>query len=377
MAISRRAKKRSNGEGSGRARENGTWEWRLHLDDGRRISSYGKTQAEAKRKCLEKARQAALGIDLKRTRQTVGEYLDWWLADVVKPAKAGTTYNLYEVTARRHIKPEIGRVELGRLTPQVVQALIRKKEREGLSPRSVAIVRAVLRTALNHALRLGAVERNVAALVDVPRQVRKEREWLTPEQGRRFLDAVAEDRQAALYRLALSLGMRQGELIGLRWQDVDLDAGRLRVSRTLDRAGDGQTFKEPKTEQSRRTIDLPASVVAALRAHRDRQHFERQAAGTRWQETGLVFVTPVGTALDPANLLKAFKRHLQDAGLPEMRFHDLRHSAASMLLADGLPMNVVSDILGHSLTSTTVDIYAHVAPAARREAAAVMDRLLG
>jgi integrase len=171
--------------------------------------------------------------------------------------------------------------------------------------------------------------------------------------------------------------MRQGELIGLRWQDVDLDAGRLRVTRALDRAGDGQTFKEPKTARSRRTLDMPASVVAALRVHWDQQQFERQAAGRRWQDSGLVFVTPAGTALDPANLLKAFKRHLNDAGLPDMRFHDLRHRAASMTLANGQPLNVVSDILGHSLTSTTVDIYAHVAPAARREAATAMDRLLG
>jgi integrase len=373
----RRANKRSNGEGSGRACANGTWEWRVHLEDGRRISAYGKTQGEAKRKCLDKARQAELGVDLKRTRQTVGKYLNWWLTDVVQPSKAGTTHSLYEITARLHIIPELGRVELGRLTPQGVQTLLRKKEREGLSPRSVAIVRAVLRTALNHALRLGAVERNVAALVDVPRQVRAERSWLTPAQARVFLDAVVDDRLAALYRMALSLGMRQGELIGLRWQDVDLEAGRLRVTRALDRAGDGQTFKEPKTDRSRRTLDMPASVIAALRVHWDRQQFERQAAGRRWQESGLVFVTPVGTALDPANLLKAFKRHLKDAGLPDMRFHDLRHSAASMMLTDGLSLNVVSDILGHSLTSTTVDIYAHVAPAARREAAAAMDRLLG
>jgi integrase len=157
---------------------------------------------------------------------------------------------------------------------------------------------------------------------------------------------------------------------------IIVEAGWLHVERTLDRAGDGQTFKEPKTERSRCTIDLPATVVAAVRAHHDRQHFERQAAGKRWQETGLVFATPIGTALDPANLLKTFKRHLKDAGLPAMRFQDLRQSAASMLLADGLPMNVVSDILGHTLTTTTVDIYAHVAPATRREAAAAMDRLL-
>jgi integrase len=217
----------------------------------------------------------------------------------------------------------------------------------------------------------------VAALVDVPRQVRTERAWMTPEQARVFLESVADDRFAALYRMALALGMRQGELIALRWQDVNLDAGVLRVARALDRAGEGHTFKEPKTERSRRTPDLPASVVAALRAHRDRQHFERQAAGRHWHESGLVFVSPIGTALDPANLLKAFKRHLKAADLPEMRFHDLRHSAASMMLADGLPLNVVSGVLGHSLTSTTLDVYAHVAPTARREAAAAMDRLLG
>jgi integrase len=169
----------------------------------------------------------------------------------------------------------------------------------------------------------------------------------------------------------------EGELIGLRWQDVNLGGSRLRVTRALDRAGDGQTFKEPKTERSRRTLDMPASVVASLRVYWDQQQFERQAAGRRWQESGLEFVTPAGTVLNPTNLLKAFKSCLKDAGLPDMRFHDLRHSAASMMLADGPALNVVSDILGHSLTSTTVDIYAHVAPAARKEATTAMDRLLG
>jgi integrase len=134
--------------------------------------------------------------------------------------------------------------------------------------------------------------------------VRAERSWLTPAQARIFLDAVVEDRLAALYRTALSLGMRQGELISLRSQDVDLDAGRLRVTRVLDRAGDGQTFMEPKVDRSRRTLDMLASVVAALRVHSDRQRFERQATGRRWQDSGLVLITPAGTALDPANLLK-------------------------------------------------------------------------
>jgi integrase len=333
---------------------------------------------EAKARCLAKVRQAERGIDVKATRQTVGHYLDWWLNDVVSPKLAPKTIKAYSDVVRLHLAPELGSIELGKLTPQVVTSLLRKKERDGLSPRSVAMIREVLRGALNTAVKMQMIERNAAALAQSPRQVKAERRMLSPEEGRRLLNVVECDRLAALYRLALTLGMRQAEILGLRWADVDLDAGMLRVRQTLQRIGGETYIKEPKTARSRRTLALTPSLVAALLAHRDRQEFERKRAGADWHESGLVFTSTIGTPLDARNLTREYKRHLVAAALPiELRFYDMRHAAASLLVADGLPITAVSAMLGHALTSTTLNTYAHVLPGSDRLTAEAMERLLG
>jgi integrase len=374
----RRRPKNANGNGGARLRANGSWEWRERLADGRRFSGYGKTQMEAKARCLAKVRQAERGIDVKATRQTVGHYLDWWLNDVVSPKLAPKTIKAYSDVVRLHLAPELGSIELGKLTPQVVTSLLRKKERDGLSPRSVAMIREVLRGALNTAVKMQMIERNAAALAQSPRQVKAERRMLSPEEGRRLLNVVECDRLAALYRLALTLGMRQAEILGLRWADVDLDAGMLRVRQTLQRIGGETYIKEPKTARSRRTLALTPSLVAALLAHRDRQEFERKRAGADWHESGLVFTSTIGTPLDARNLTREYKRHLVAAALPiELRFYDMRHAAASLLVADGLPITAVSAMLGHALTSTTLNTYAHVLPGSDRLTAEAMERLLG
>jgi integrase len=201
---------------------------------------------------------------------------------------------------------------------------------------------------------------------------------VTPEEGRRLLRVVESDRLAALYRLALTLGMRQAEILGLRWQDIDLEARQLRVRQTLQRIGKEIVIKEPKTARSRRTLALTPSLVSALIAHRDRQEFERKRGGNHWQESGLVFTTMVGTPLGARNLTRDYKRHLEAASLPKaFRFYDMRHAAASLLIADGLPITAVSAMLGHALTSTTLNTYAHVLPGADRLTAEAMERLLG
>ena len=181
-----------------------------------------------------------------------------------------------------------------------------------------------------------------------------------------------------LYRLALTLGMRQAEILGLSWQDVDLDAGTLRVRQTLQRIGNETHIKEPPTARSWCTLALSPSLVAALTAHKDRQVFERLMVGQRWHDSGLVFASITGTALEARNLTRGFKRQLAAAALPaQFRFYDLRHAAASLLVADGLPVTLVSAMLGHALTSTTLNNYAHVLPGADRFAADAMERLLG
>ena len=246
-----------------------------------------------------------------------------------------------------------------------------------MSPRTVGHIRGVLRTALNDGVRLGVVARNVALLTDPPRQRTAEREPFTEAEARALLAAAEGDRLAALYRLALTLGLRRGELLGLRWQDVDLDGGRLRVARSLQRVNGAIVVKEPKTERSRRTLSLGPAAVAALRAHHDRQTWERKAAGLRWRESGAVFTTSIGTTIDPDRLNKHYKALLGRAGLRDQRFHDLRHTAATLMLRDGLPVHEVSAVLGHAQTSTTLNVYSHVLPGGNDRAAAAMERLLG
>ena len=384
----------ANGLGGASLRPDGLWQWRVTLDDGRRVYATAKTQDEARRKCLAKVALAEQGVDVKASRQTLGAYLAWWLDDVVAPERAPKTTTTYRDIVRLHVVPTLGKTTLERLSAKDVLALLRAKQREGKSPRTVAIIRAVLHTALAHAERLGMVPRNVAALVDPPRQVAVERRPFTPEEGRALLAAAEGDRLAALWRVTLTLGLRAGEVLGLRWDDVDLDAGEVRVRRNLQRVrreqvGPGHVvvspgtkggsvliLKEPKTARSRRTLALGPALVEALRAHRRRQAAERLAA-KRWHDHGLVFATPVGTGTDPDNLAKAWKALLATAGLRDQRFHDLRHAAATLMLLDGMGVVEVSAVLGHAQTSTTLNTYAHALPGANRDAADRMERLLG
>ncbi len=375
-----RRPKRANGEGGARQRANGSWEWRVTLEDRRRFSGYGKTQSGAKRSCLAMVALAEQGVDPKAARQTVATFLSWWLEDVIKPKVAPKTHRTYADLVRLHVAPALGGTEINRLTAQQVMGLMRKLEGAALSPRTVAHVRGVIRSALNHAVKLGVVARNVVDLTDPPRQVRAERHPFTAGEAKALLAAAEGDRLAAAWRLALTLGLRRGEILGLRWEDVDLGAATLRVARSLQRVDGVLAAKEPKTARSRRTLALPPSLVAALREHRDRQGLETKEAadrGRRWDGTGYVFVTPVGTPIDPDNFCKQFKNLLKAAELRDQRFHDLRHAAATLMIRDGLPVNEVSAVLGHSQTSTTLNIYSHVLPDAHERVAAAMERVLG
>ena len=260
-----------------------------------------------------------------------------------------------------------------------MQALLARKSASGLSAQSVRHVRTILRIALNQAIKWELVTRNAAALTIAPRLERKRFRCLSPDEARQLLDAAQGNRLEGVFSAALALGLRMGEILGLRWQgDVDLDGGTLRVNQAIYRIkGKGLVASEPKTERSRRTLFLPDTVLRALRAHRLRQLQERLAAGSRWQNSGLVFTSSIGTALEPRNLFRSFKAQLRKADLPDVRFHDLRRSAASLLLAQGVPMRAVMEVLGHSSISTTADIYSHVMPAMMRDVADKMDAILG
>ncbi len=269
-----------------------------------------------------------------------------------------------------------------KLGPQHVQtmmnALLKPVEEggAGLSPRTVAYTRAVLRRALNQAIKWRLVAQNAAALTDPPAGRPHEVQPFSPDEARAFLAAVKGHRQEALYTVALAVGLRQGEALGLRWEDVDLDARALHVRKQVQRIDGRLTLVDVKTAKSRRMIPLPVAAVAALRAHRIRQIEERLFAGQHWREHGLVFPTMVGTPQDGNNARVLFQRLVRAAGLRHQRFHDMRHACASLLLAQNVHPRVVMEILGHSNISITMNTYSHVLPQAQRDAADLMDALL-
>jgi len=370
------AGRRASGEGSIYRRRNGTWSAIATLPDGRRKHIYGKTRDQVRGKLAEILHALQNGSFTDARGKTLGDFLDQWLADVVKPRVRAWTFTGYEVHVRRHIKPVLGRVPLEKLSPQHVQHLLNRKLEEGLKPKSVRYLRGTLRTALNEAVRWGLVSRNAAALVDGPRVERFDIQPFTPAEARVFLDSIAGERLEALYSVALTMGLRQGEALGLRWQDVDVELGYLRISKQLQRVHGAPQLVEPKTARSRRTLAMPPMITKSLEQHRVRQRQERSNAGNRWAETDLVFASTEGKPLDGTAISKGFHRLLERAGLQQRRFHDLRHSCATLLLVQGVSPRVVMDLLGHSQIGLTMNTYSHVIPDLRRDAADRMQDLL-
>lgn len=377
LMPARAPKRRGNGEGSIYRREKlGVWCGVLTVD-GKRKYVYATTRQETARKLAAAIDARDKGMLITTPQQPLGRYLDQWLAEAVKPRVRPWTFKGYEVLVRRHVKPVIGTVPLQKLTAQHVQRLVNRMIAGGASPKTASCALGVLRTALNEAMRWGLVSRNVAALVRRPRVDRFEIQPLTPAEARHFLEVAASDRLGALYSVALTMGLRQGEALGLRWQDVDLDAGMLHVRFQLQRIdGEGLRLVAPKTKLSRRTLAMPPTIVTNLKSHKARQAEERLRAGGLWLETGLVFTTEIGTGLDGPNVTKSFQRLLEKAGLPRRRFHDLRHSCASLLLAQNVAPRVVMEVLGHSQISLTMNTYSHVLPELKRAAAAQMEDLI-
>lgn len=369
--------KRADGEGTAFKRADGRYTVRVMYKDTDGRTRYKEftreTQGSALTAAREFRRKLATGERLFTARQTLAQFLDnaWLPANETR--RPGTRMN-YSYNARR-ISKVIGHVPLGELNGQHVQYLVNQLSKQ-YAPRTVQRARDVLRNALNDAIRWGLISKNATAGVKLPTVEKYRPQILTPAQVRQFLTANADDRLEAIYRLGL-LGLRRGEALGLRWKDLDLAAGTLTVAVSLQYIDKRLVLVPPKTPESRRTLHLPASVQAALERHRRRQERERQFAGGRWQDHGLVFCTTVGTPIAPRNLLRSLRDALERAGLPRMRFHDLRHSCATMLAAEGVPPKTAQKILGHSDVRTTLAIYTHVLEDDEKAAAAVLDRLLG
>ena len=374
--------KRGNGEGSITKREDGRYMARYTvptMNGPKRKTLYGKTRKEA----ADKLARAVAGQDgtlaFDAGNLKTGEFLKRWLRDSVKDTVRPSTHQRYEQVVRLHIDPAFGAVKLKSLSPAHVQGLYREKLDYGLAPATVQKIHVVLHKALKQAVRWSLVPRNVAEAVIPPKPGKEEMHPLSADEAKSLFRAAreGEDRLEALYVLAVTTGMRQGELLGLKWEDVDLEREVLQVRRTLVKNGGRLSLGEPKTKKSRRTVHLTGRAVGALKRHRKVQAEERLALPGLWQNNGLVFATNIGTLINPTNLRRrSFAPLLEKAGLSQIRFHDLRHTAATLLFLEGVHPKFVQELLGHATIAITLDTYSHVQPSMGDRTAKAMEAAL-
>ena len=367
--------KRSHGDGSIRSRKDARGRLRWYGE----IMLPGSTQryycsGETKREVQQQIRRAveeheAGRLVLDRSRRTVGVFLLDWLEQVARPGLRPRVHTRYEEIVRLHLLPALGDLPLAKLTPQHLVALYGQKVAGGLSPATVQRVHNLLHRALRDAVAWQMVARNVCDVAKPPRVPKPEMRSFSIEEARRFLVALADEPLEAYYLLAITTGLRQGELLGLQWRDVDWDNRQLQIRRQASRVkGTGWILQEPKSARSRRAVPLIDLSLDALRRHRARQNEQRLAAAV-WHENDLVFANGVGRVLEPQNILRrSWLPLLARANLPRIRQHDLRHSMASLMLALGINPKVVQEILGHSQISLTLDVYSHVLPGLQRDA---------
>ena len=368
-------KRRGYGEGSVYPRKDGRWVSYIRLPDGRKKFFTG-TEKVVKERLLEAQRQAQVGQLVLGRDQSLSLYLGRWLADAVRHSVRPRTYEDYDLCVRRLV-PHLGRVRIRALAPEHIQHALGALLDRGLAPRTVRQVHMVLRRALKQAVLWRILASNPSDAVKPPRADRKELRTLDEDEIRRLIAISSGTRQHALWVLLATTGCRLGEALGLRWSDIDFDCSTASIRRALQmQRGIGLTFVEPKSARSRRTLPLPAESLAVLAEQRRARETDRAAAGALWQETDLVFTTPIGGPRNPRNLSAPFQTALKRAGLPRVRIHDLRHSAATHLLTKGVHPKVVQDLLGHSTIAITLDTYSHVMPPLAKEASRHMSSLV-
>lgn len=367
--------------------------WALIIDIGKDAQgkrrqqwiTFHGTKREAGTELARLITEQANGTSVEPNRLTVGEYLQRWLQDYASMAVASQTFTRYDSVVRRHLIPALGGHKLGKLSPLHIQGYYRKAlqgtrldgKSGGLSARTVLQHHRILKEALGQAVKWRLIPNNPAAAVEPPRFNAREMATLTPQQAAVLVEASEGSPLQMPITLAVTTGMRRGEILGLQWKDIDWEGGTLQVRRSLEPGKDAPRFKEPKTASGRRTVALPEIALEALRRHRIRQNEYRLKLGPDYAtECDLVCCQFDGTPLRN-NVTRDFSVLLKRAGLPRVRFHDLRHTHASLLLASGVHPKVVSERLGHASISITLQIYSHVLPTIQKEAAAKIDTALG
>ena len=362
---------------NGSIRKRGKNSWELTIDLGsdasgkRKFISVKGSKKLAEQKLRELLTTLDKGTPLASGKITLAQWLGQWMQDYIIPKRRQKTQDRYEGIIRRHISPALGHIELTKLTPRDVQAFEAKLSSQGMAPRGVELVHNTLSGALKYALRMEVVGRNVAQLVTPPKAERKEVDPPEITMVRRILEAARWQEHPlfpSLWLIAYT-GVRRGEALGLRWQDVNLETGTISIVQTLGRSLEGLTFEPPKTGAGRRVIDLDHETLGILREHQGRQILWKAELDGAFHDQGLVFPNALGEPLNPMALTRAFQSLARKAGLPETRLHILRHFHASVMLQAGQSWVTVSKRLGHASASITADIYAHSLPGWQKEAA--------
>ncbi|MFI1470616.1 tyrosine-type recombinase/integrase [Streptomyces wuyuanensis] len=376
MATQR--KRNPNGAGTITKRKDGRYQAAVYAlqPDGTRARkfAYGETWAECDAKRRELLDKVDQGVPVPTRSARLAEWLPYWLDNIVKPRRKLSTYDKYEAHVRLYLVPMLGSKRLESLGVADVRRFLVQLENKSTAATAKESHR-VLRTALSAACREELVTRNVAALVEPPRAKSRELSPWTLDETLDFLAAARKDPLYAAFVLAIAMGLRRGELVGLRWVDVDLDKRVLYVRQQTQRRR-GVLYDDETKNRRRRALPLPAMCIPPLRWHRMRQAAAKGRAGERWQESGYVFTTRTGRPVEPRNVYRSFTRVADSAGLRVVRLHDARHGCATLLTAAGVAPRVVMEILGHSQISITMDVYTHVVHDTQREAISHMDRLL-
>jgi len=362
------ARRRGNNEGSIYQRKDGLWSGQVSLG-GRRLTKYGKSQKEVRQWLKEMLTKIDGGLTYEGTEITLERFIENWLSGKELSRRPKTVLQ-YRQIARQHILPVMGKMRLQDIQPAHIKQLYTLKKDEGRGDRTVQLIHSTLHTALKQAVREGILGRNPVAAVERPKVEQAEMQILSEEQAHEFLIAISGSQFKAIYHLALTTGMREGELLGLKWPDINWVTAILFVQRQLQHIpGQGFILLPPKTKAGRRQLKLGQATLDALDAHRKRQALAKEVAGERWQENDLVFPSTIGTPLYYKRMTTEFKRILKQAGLPDIRFHDLRHTSLSSLMEMGTPINTVQRRAGHSKASTTVNVYGHSTVHSQDEAA--------
>ncbi|MEV7103924.1 tyrosine-type recombinase/integrase [Streptomyces atroolivaceus] len=404
-ASSRRS--RANGDGTVYQRKDSRWEAAGYVlapgNTRKRVRVYGTTRKEALAKLTEKIAASNRGLPVPSVQGSVAAYLTYWLENVAIHHLRENTHTRYTAVVHRYLIPGLGKKKLTKLTAKDVRTWLNQLRttcqcctrrldaqrdqprccivgqccRKLLSPLTLTYIHSVLKSALEHAVREEEIPRNVARNVRTGTPRPRRFEPLTADEARQLLITAEGHRLHALFELALHTGLRKGELLGLHWQDLNLHAGTATIRRTLQRTtAGGLTTLPTKTRASERRIALPTRCAHSLKHHHEQQQREREAAGTGWQRNGHVFTTAQGGPLDPTNLTRTFTTLLRKAGLRRIRFHDLRHSAATLLLEQGVELVVIKELLGHAHIGVTATVYAHVRLRLQRDAIDTLGTLL-